>query len=323
MIEITQGRNNPLIDPHLEIWEWPIAAYLFLGGLVAGLMILNAVFRLKGDSAKVSASLLPGAMLAPVLLSIGMFLLWIDLSYKTHVYNFYLTFQIRSPMSWGAWILILVYPAQILAIAQHGGLDKFGKPLAFMNPLWTWVKSIAGKFPNTVSTLNIVMGIMLGIYTGVLLSTFVARPLWNTALLPLLFVISGLSTATALNMLMKPTEFELKSLVKWDIALLGTEMVVLFLMIISFLTSSGAQQQAILLLLGGKYTPAFWIFVVFLGLVLPLWLEMREVKHKFVPGWAAPILILIGGLVLRLVLVYAGQYSHLQEVEMLSESINH
>ena len=36
---IVSGRNNYLIDPHLHIWHWQIPLYLFLGGLVAGLML--------------------------------------------------------------------------------------------------------------------------------------------------------------------------------------------------------------------------------------------------------------------------------------------
>lgn len=318
MIEITQGRHNLLIDPHLEIWEWPIAAYLFLGGLVAGLMILNGVFRLNGKSEDVKASWLSGPVWAPVLLSLGMFFLFIDLSYKTHVYRFYMTFKIQSPMSWGAWILMLVYPAQILGMALPGGLNRFGKPLEFLNPVWDFIKKIAHPIPRTVAALNLVMGIMLGIYTGVLLSVTAARPLWNTALLPVLFVVSGLSAATAWNMLSRPSKLELKSLVKWDIYLLTLELVVLFLLIISLLTGGEAHQTAAMLILGGAYTPAFWIFVVILGLAVPLWLEIREAKHLPGPVWIAPALVLLGGLVLRLVLVYAGQMSHFPDADILS-----
>ena len=41
MLEITTTRHNPLIDPHLAVWSWEIPVYLFLGGLVAGMMILG------------------------------------------------------------------------------------------------------------------------------------------------------------------------------------------------------------------------------------------------------------------------------------------
>jgi len=321
MLEIVSGRNNPSIDPHLEIWGWPVAAYLFLGGLTAGLMILQGIFRLRNEEAKASFKM--GSLLAPLLLSLGMFFLWLDLSYKAHVFRFYMTFQILSPMSWGAWILILVYPAAILGMALPGGWESWGKPISFVNPIWEWVKRLAGKHARAVAIANIIMGLLLGIYTGVLLSAFAARPLWNSALLPILFVVSGLSTAAALNMSMKPAEIEFNRLLKWDIALITAELSVLLLIIISFLTGGEAQQEAVKLLLGGAYTPSFWIFVVILGLSMPFWLEVRESRHLPVPGWAAPVLILVGGLALRLVLVYAGQASYIPDTEMLSGFSGH
>ena len=45
---------------------------------------------------------------------------------------------------------------------------------------------------------NIVLGVALGIYTGILLNTMVARPLWNSAILGPLFLFSGLSAGAAM-----------------------------------------------------------------------------------------------------------------------------
>ena len=42
------GRNLPNIDPSLQVWHWPIALYLFLGGLAAGLLFFAALFYLLG-----------------------------------------------------------------------------------------------------------------------------------------------------------------------------------------------------------------------------------------------------------------------------------
>jgi formate-dependent nitrite reductase membrane component NrfD len=41
---IVSGRNNFLIDPHLEIWEWQIPTYLFLGGLAAGILFFAGLY---------------------------------------------------------------------------------------------------------------------------------------------------------------------------------------------------------------------------------------------------------------------------------------
>ena len=48
MQEITSTRSNPLIDPDLHIWHGEVAAYLFLGGVVAGVMVLMGLWLLLG-----------------------------------------------------------------------------------------------------------------------------------------------------------------------------------------------------------------------------------------------------------------------------------
>ena len=49
-------------------------------------------------------------MLALGAISLGMLALFLDLEHKLYVWRLYLTFKPLSPMSWGAWILMLVYP---------------------------------------------------------------------------------------------------------------------------------------------------------------------------------------------------------------------
>ncbi|MBT5995390.1 MAG: nitrite reductase, partial [Candidatus Marinimicrobia bacterium] len=46
MIEqiITSGKNNAGIDPFLHVWGWEIPFYLFIGGLVAGILFFSALF---------------------------------------------------------------------------------------------------------------------------------------------------------------------------------------------------------------------------------------------------------------------------------------
>ncbi len=321
MIEITSGRTNPLIDPHLEIWEWQIPAYLFLGGLVAGLMILNGIWRLSNKDGQVKASVGSGAIWAPILLSLGMLFLWLDLAYKLHVFKFYMAFKITSPMSWGSWILLFVYPVQILTLALPNGWERFDGKLSFLapfNPVWDQIKTFAKNFARPIAISSIVLGIMLGIYTGILLSASAARPLWNSALLGPLFLTSGLSAATAWNLLSRPTHLEEKSLVRWDIGLLVLELVFLLLILIGMGTGSESQQHALKLLTGGQFTAAFWVLVVAVGILLPLWLEIREATNRYVPSWLGPLFVLIGGLMLRFVIVEAGQVSHIIETELLS-----
>ena len=113
---LVTARDNALIDPSLHIWTWEVAMYLFMGGLTAGIMFFAAlmIVRDKEHIAPFAAKRL--AVFAPIALSIGMTTLFLDLEHKLFVYRFYTSFQISSPMSWGAWILIVVYPISVLQI---------------------------------------------------------------------------------------------------------------------------------------------------------------------------------------------------------------
>lgn len=317
MTEITSGHHNPLITPHLEIWEWQIPAYLFLGGLVAGLMILNGVWRLMGRAGEGKAIPKTAAIWGPIFLSIGMLFLFLDLAYKLHVYRFYLTFKLLSPMSWGSWILLAVYPVQILTLALPGAFERFGGSLQFVNPIWEYVKSLARKIERTVAWANISLGVLLGLYTGVLLSVNAARPLWNTSLLAPLFLVSGLSAGAAFILLSKPSEAEHRFVMRWDIGFLVVEFFFIVLIFISLASGTAAHQHAATLFFGGAFTGSFWVLVVALGIFLPLWLEIREVVRRPVPVWLGPLLVLGGGLALRFILVMAGQMSYIPGAEML------
>jgi len=101
VVEVLSNRANEAIDPHLHIWAWQIPAYLFLGGVVAGIMFLLAAMEIRSGKrpTSFSAQLMP--FVAIGLLSLGMLFLLLDLEHPAHVYRFYMAFEPTSPMSWG------------------------------------------------------------------------------------------------------------------------------------------------------------------------------------------------------------------------------
>jgi len=165
------------------------------------------------------------------------------------------------------------------------------------------------KMETIVAVANIALGTSLGVYTGVLLSTLGARPLWNSALLGPLFLLSGLSAAAAFVHLVARDRDEQVLLARADNAFLGMELAVIGLFLIGLVTSTQAHADAASLLLGGPYTAVFWVFVVGVGLVLPLGIQSLATRHVIQHTPVAPILVLAGGLLLRFVIVYAGQAS--------------
>lgn len=306
--ELTSTRANPMVDPGLAVWGWEIPVYLFLGGLVAGLMLISAYGLLvrRAQPNRCASTVVPSLSL--LLLSLGMIALLLDLEHKAYVWRLYTTFEIRSPMSWGAWILLAVYPA-------IGAAMLLNLPAAVGRRLPS-VKVLSERWQRHTSSVrltgiaNLVLGIMLGIYTGILLSSLGARPLWSSALLGPLFLTSGLSTAAALIHLIATDVGERERLARADIVFLLVELVLLLLFLIGLTTSSQAHMQAAALVLGGPYTAAFWIFVVALGIVVPLIIQPLAVSHRIHHTAVAPLLVIGGGICLRFIIVSAGQASH-------------
>jgi protein NrfD len=304
------ARDNPKIDPIMHIWGWEISVYLFLGGLTAGIMFFSALMLLLNKDKQAPFAVNGLSLLAPIVLSIGMTALFFDLEFKFHVYRFYLTFRPTSPMSYGAWILILVYPVSILQILStfRAGYPMLGELLGAFAPL-RWLFDMSERYRRPIAWAAIPIAVGLGIYTGILLSAFSARPFWNTGLLGPLFLVSGLSTGAALTALIARGHSEKRLFTLIDAGLIVVELGVVALLLVNMATGARLQLEALHHLLGGDFSAAFWGAFVTLGLLVPLLLEWFEVNGGTLRRLAmmAPLLVLLGGYVLRVVAVDLGQ----------------
>ncbi|NNJ94854.1 MAG: polysulfide reductase NrfD [Halobacteria archaeon] len=312
MIEevLVTARSNPKIDPSLGIWSWEVPMYLFLGGLTAGIMCFAALIILlrKEDQAPWAAKKM--AIWAPVLLTVGMGALFLDLEHKLYVYRFYTTFQISSPMSWGSWILLLVYPVSILLVlcSIRDAYPRIGGVIERFSA-GRWITAFACYHRQQVATWSLVLGVFLGFYTGILLSAFSARPFWNTGFLAPLFLISGLSSAAALVVLGTRSQAERMMFTKYDIGLISLELALIALLLVNLATGTGVQLDALKNVMGGEFTTRFWLYFVFIGLLIPVVLNYREISGRRTWAFLSPVLVLYGGYMLRLVTVEAGQVS--------------
>ena len=308
MHEITTTRSNHLIDPIFHAWGWEIPVYLFLGGMVAGMMIISGYFLFSGRYKETNCSCYYLPRMSFVLLSLGMLALFLDLEHKAFVWRLYTTFEITSPMSWGSWILIIVYPA-LLANMLMKIPPNFSSKFRFIWDLSSKLQQRPMLIKN-IGVINMFLGAMLGIYTGILLSSLGARPLWSTSILWLLFLMSGLSAAAAFIHLIAKNKSERELLAKADNGFLVIELFVIGLMLIGLVTSTQVHMDAAYLLLDGPFAASFWVFVIALGIVIPLIIQLLAVNHKIQHTPVAPIMVIVGGLILRFVIVAAGQYSH-------------
>jgi protein NrfD len=307
MNEITTTRHNEMIDPLLHVWGWEIPIYLFIGGLVAGMMIISGYFLFVGRNKESKCSCLFLPYLSIILLSIGMFSLFLDLEHKLYVWRLYTTFEITSPMSWGSWILLFVYPLLISNIMMNLP-EAVSRKVPMLKKISEYIIVRQGLIKN-IGLLNIIFGILLGMYTGVLLSSLGARPLWSTSLLWVLFLTSGLSGAAAFVHMIAKDKYERVLLAKGDNIFLSVELLVIIMMLISLLSTSEVHSASAMLLISGPYAASFWVFVIGIGIVIPLIIQLLAVNHKIAHTPIAPILVIAGGLALRFVIVNAGQLS--------------
>jgi protein NrfD len=308
-------RNNHLVDPALHIWGAEVAVYLFLGGLAGGLMVLSALGarRIGSDRQSAAFRYLPFAV--PLLISVGMVALLLDLELKMHLFRFYTVFRVTSPMSWGAWLLLAIYPASILLGVTRLRDDEVER-LASWRVLRPFgiarVLRAAGRFsPAGIRRLeraNVVLGVALGGYTGILLGTLGARALWSSPMLGPLFLLSGISSAAAFAMLLPLNREEHGMMRGWDVAALGAEAGALALFFIGLAANGGESgRRALSQFFGGEYTALFWSLVVITGLAIPFFTEMWESRKGAAATVVTPLLILAGGFALRWIFVAAGQ----------------
>ncbi len=327
---ITSGRYIPHIDPNLEVWGWPIASYLFLGGLAAGIIIFAAIYTLLGKENEYKATVKLAPIVAPIALALGLFFLLFDLHHIFYAWQLFTTIRYDSPMSWGAWTLLIITP---LAIVWIGMWFKDIVPNINFNGCctgllmllfeennskegvnWEWkykalvnLEKFALKNRAAFAWIMLLLGTVVGVYTGILLSAFNARPLWNTAILGPLFLTSGVSTGAAAIMWISKNHEEIKLFSKIDLFLILTELFLIVHMLMGYRAGSDIKVYASDFFLGGDYTVVFWVFFVGLGLVVPAILEALELKGRKIPTGIVAFLILFGGLLFRFIMVYAGQ----------------
>ncbi len=279
-----------------QLWGWNIATYLFFGGLGGATLALGILGELRFKMGKWFGIIT--SLLGLAILSFGLIWLVIDL---INPLRFLLAFWIAG--FWHSWIargMVLINGAYIFgvlyAIAAYLEKDTFKK----------WMGYIAMFCGFGVTT-----------YTGLLLNANVAIPFWHTPALPILFTVSALSTGCALLMLilaaMKSHEAEhfFHFVEGFDILLISLELLIIFAYLDFARLGNAAVMKSAHMLMAN---PLFTIGFVVLGLITPLILEaFASVKHsaKGLAG-VASILVLIGGYLLRYLIVWSGvfQYPH-------------
>lgn len=262
-------------------WGWYVILYFFLGGVAGGLMAIASGLELVGDERDQEAVRFAHRLTFPLIIACAVLLI-IDLGTPMRFWHMVfkserfpeLIFKPWSPISLGSWILTV-----------YGGV-------AFVEYFWP------GRIRSRAWTiLGGLAGFALAGYTGVLVAG-TSNAVWHNArLMGALFLLSGCSTAYALLILWgKPSASTLRKLNDGDSWAVIFEALVLALMLIGL----GPLGRVFWT---GWFGVVFWLGVVGLGLIVPI------ARHwiSYDPRRAAAC-ALIGGLLLRFVIVMSPQY---------------
>ena len=276
-------------------WEWYIVWYFFLGGIAGGAYALGAILRLMGDERDALVARLAFLLCLPVL-AICPILLTLDLGRPLRFWHmmidsrtFDLNFKYWSPMSVGVWALLIFSLFALVSFLEALAAVR-GKRIPILSGGLYRVFMLVGAF----------FGLFLAGYTGVLLSVS-NQPIWSdTWVLGGLFLASSLSVAAAaLILVVRLGRHERSAEAKLSRADRYFTILELVLLVVFFL-SLGAVASRFL----SPRWMALWA-VVLVGIVVPFALQLSTARR--VPVMLAAVLTLVGGLALRMVVIFSAQ----------------
>ena len=300
-------------------WRWYIVLYFFIGGIAGGSLFLSALLRLFGAPADRPVARL-GSYVALIGAILSGILLTVDLDRPERFWHMLLQshtwrpmFKSWSPISFGAWGLLgfgfFSFLATLASMAEDGTLR------------WGLLRRLTvDPFGTIVSVLGAIFGFFLAGYTGVLISV-TNRPVWaDTSWLGMLFIFSAASTAAAALLLLAAWRrvahpMSLDWLARFDKGALVLELLALVVFLITLGEVVGhvfLSWWGVLLVVG----------VIILGILLPLamGLGMRLPGLRGVRNapLTAAALVLLGGFLLRVVLILASESVHVANVRVFT-----
>lgn len=177
--------GEPVVRP--PVWTWEIPVYFFVGGAggMSAVIALAAALFHRVDVARMSILLsVVAAIVSPILLIM-------DLGRPRRFMNMLRVFKAQSPMSVGAWVLVLF---TICVVPTFIALELHARGIVAGS-----ADAMSRMIGGALVVGSAIFGVMLATYTGVLIGA-TSIPVWFThrVLLPIHFGVAGLGSAAAL-----------------------------------------------------------------------------------------------------------------------------
>ncbi len=284
---------------HQEAFGLFIAIYFYLTGLSAGSFILSTLSYGFGMVQFKSLGRV-GIVLATALLIVAPLFLLLHIGAPYRAWHLFAYLNLHSPITWGCFLLIL-YPLNCMVY----GYFMFKENL---------------KFTRIFAFIGIPLAISVHGYTGFILAFGKARALWNSAIMPILFLASAVVSGIALMILVcvikdrffskekkidQDLIFKLGRMLAWvivfDLFLVFSDILVLSI------SHTEAQAAAHMLLGGGAFSILFLVVENLLGKIVPFILLTVPRFRTKVTVIIASLLVVVGIFFMRYVVVLGGE----------------
>lgn len=216
---------SELVQPVWEVaWSPAIPQYFFMTGVSAAAFLVSSLTYGFGDRRFAPIAGLSLLVALTVLLAAPLNLI-ADLGQPGRFYELVFATHATAPMSWGVYLLT-TYPALILVellFAFRGALvARADAATGLARTAWRWLALGATRFgpadrarAHVISRKLALLGIPWALavhgYTGYILGVMKARPLWHTALMPIIFLVSAMVSGVAFVILVSSVMARLES----------------------------------------------------------------------------------------------------------------
>ncbi|MBI4741517.1 MAG: polysulfide reductase NrfD [Betaproteobacteria bacterium] len=272
---------------HDVSWHATYAVYFFVIGICAGLSFLSYGSWLAPALRPLREKAAYGSF---ALLALGGLLLIADLSQPLRFLNVvnpaYLNFT--SPLAWGALNIVFFGIASVLYLLELKKGDE-GR----------------GKLLATVVAL---LALGLPVYTGYDLAVHQSRPVWNTPIMPVLFVALAVASGSAVGSLLAGANDAAQKLLReymlWSVGAVG----VILISILGTTNYGGsAQELTYIVMTTGTMGLIFVGIGIIAGTAAPVALLLAPMGRQQNGLMLSALLILVGSAALRYALLMAPQ----------------
>jgi formate-dependent nitrite reductase membrane component NrfD len=220
-----------------------------------------------------------------------------------------------------SYMLHLTHPLRFWRMMRKPGTSWIARGFTFIMLFigFTTIQLILSRWApdatTAITTFKWIAGVFAfaqSIYTGFAVSYVSAIKLWNSAILPILFVVCGFSGGLALLMGISLDNAAVLPQIEniTRITLIGFA-ILLGVYLWNSTYSSTMAKNAVARVVGGEIAVFFWIGVVVLGIVIPIGISIGT---YFMDTASSALLLtavvteIIGGLSLRYVILKGGTY---------------